>query len=189
MKRKDVLWTMPEWLNFSELYTCPYCGSRKKLREYKIMRNKDGKIRQIICSTCNETMRKNTLINDITPYQWGEWLYLNIRTYNSHFYKFHDKVHMDLLVENLRMSPDLANCFWDGWFHAKDEWNKGTGNRLLIEIENKMYPKKKISKLNGFFSGKSINSQTGEASPDTFVFTQKAEKICQDKSDKPKGGG
>jgi len=178
-----------KWLDFSELYTCPYCGSRKKLKEYEIIKNKDGKMRQIICSICNEKMRKNTLINDITPYEWGEWLYLNIRIYNSHFYRFHDKVHMDLLVENLRLSPELANCFWDGWFHAKDEWNKGLGNRLLVKIEDKMYPKRKTSKLNGFFGGKSIYTQTGKIEPDIFESTQKTEKIIQDESDNPKGGG
>ena len=59
---------MVEWLDFSELYTCPYCGSRQKLKEYEIKKNKDGKIRRIRCTICNEKMRKNTLICDITPF-------------------------------------------------------------------------------------------------------------------------
>jgi hypothetical protein len=157
------------WLNFDEIYLCPYCGTSQKLRDYEIKQNKDGKIRSITCTICNEKMRKDTLTCKITPFEWGEWLYLSIRTYNSHFYKFHDKVHMDSIAENLKLgSPQLANDFWDGWFNAKDEWSKGTGNKLLLEIEAKMYPKKRISKLNGFFGGKPINRTSDKSPTDTF---------------------
>jgi hypothetical protein len=182
--------TSNQWLNFDEVYTCPYCGTRQKLRDYEVKQNKDGKVRRITCLICNEKMRKETLLCKITPFEWGEWLYLSIRTYNSHFYKFHDKVHMDSIAENLKLgSPQLQNDFWDGWFNAKDEWNKGTGNKLLLEIEDKMYPKKRISKLNGFFSGKPINKTSGKARPDTCESTQKTEEISPDKSNFFKGGG
>ena len=150
---------MSKWLDFSEIYLCPYCGSHRKLKEYKIIQNQDGKIRHILCPTCNEKMRKATLMCNITPYEWGEWLYSSIRMYNTHFYKFHDKVHMGLIVDNLKLHPEMSNDFWDGWFYAKNEWKNGRVSRLLLEIENKMYPKKVKIKLEKFFENKSLNIQ------------------------------
>lgn len=96
-------------------------------------------------------MRKETLLSDISPFEWGGWLYLSIRTYNSSFYKFHDKVHMGLIAENLKFQSDyIVGGFWDGWKNAKIEWNKGHGNKLLLEIEGKMYKDKSKVKMDRY---------------------------------------
>lgn len=138
-------------LDFSKLYICPYCGNYQQLRSYEIVRTKKDRIKFIRCPNCGEKMRKETLLSDITPFEWGSWLYFSIRTYNSNFYKFHDKVHMGLIVENLKLQSNyIVNDFWDGWNNAKVEWNKGNGNRLLLEIEAKMYKDRSKTKMDRY---------------------------------------
>jgi hypothetical protein len=115
------------------------------------MRTKKDRIKFIRCINCGEKMRKETLLSDISPFEWGSWLYFSIRTYNSNFYKFHDKVHMGLIVENLKFQSNyVVYDFWDGWNNAKVEWNKGNGNRLLLKIESKMYKDKSKVKMDRY---------------------------------------
>jgi hypothetical protein len=58
---------------------------------------------------------------------------------------------MDLIVENLKFQSNyIINDFWNGWNNAKVEWNKGNGNKLLLEIEAKMYKDKSKVKMDRY---------------------------------------
>lgn len=125
-------------ISLDESFICPYCAAYNKLKAYepKIV---GGKIRSLTCPECKEKMRRETLINSISPREWGAWLYLSIRRYNSNFYKFYDKVHMDKLFPNLNKQDFITRRdFWAGWKEAKEGY-PGT-DKWLTQIELKMYP-------------------------------------------------
>lgn len=127
-------------LNLEDKHICPFCGTEQRLKDYKIFFNDKGnKITYFKCNECGEKMKRNTLINDLTISEWGEWLYLSIRYYNHETYRFYDRVHFDKLIKNLKFYPkNVRQEFWDGYKEGKSIWDMKKGNIRLTEIENKM---------------------------------------------------
>ena len=98
-------------IDLNELYGCPYCANKSEFRKYLIKKadgtynNKRGK-----CPLCEEGIKIKTLKADMTPYEWGEWIYLNIIVYNSPHFHFYDKWQHDIFFLNLSMYPrDVKN--------------------------------------------------------------------------------
>jgi hypothetical protein len=98
-------------------YVCPYCANQAPFNKY-LMKMASGEYnrKRAKCPLCLENMRMATLKADMSPYEWGMWLYLNIRVYNSPHFKFHDKWQHDIFFINLSLlSRDIKNDWWEGF--------------------------------------------------------------------------
>lgn len=128
-------------LNLDETYICPYCATTNKLRDYKL-KYKDNNLKWATCPVCNNTMKRNTLMNPLNSFEWGEWIYLSIRQYrgvavNKSTYSFYDKVKFDLLIKNLDAMPlYYKKGFWNGYKFAKDNYPKS--REILPTLEAKI---------------------------------------------------
>jgi len=108
-----------------------------------------------LCPDCKERIKSELLINEYSPYEWGLWLYLSIRKYNTYFYKFYDKVHFDKLKINLKVLGYLVtNDFWDGWKYGMENYSSCI--QTFEILEDKIYGKKikqvKLFGLRDFFA-------------------------------------
>jgi len=94
-----------------------------------------------LCPCCNEKIKGELLINEYSPYEWGLWLYLSIRKYNTHFWRFYDGVHFDKLKINLELlGYHIKHDFWEGWRYGKENYN--TAIQTFEWLEDKLYGKK-----------------------------------------------
>lgn len=128
----------------NETYICPFCAYSGKLVEYRIKAESyTGKTFQ--CPDCKQIMRRNTLLREITPREWGMWLYASIRVYNGIHDKFYDRIKKEkdgkkfVLASRLyQMGESIVNDFWDGWNEAKT-YDK---ERLIYIVDNAYIPDK-----------------------------------------------
>lgn len=120
-------------LEMKKLYVCPYCGIEDKLENFII---KIGR-QYVRCPLCEERMYIKTLLAEFTPEEWGKWIYVNVRLFNSPRFKFYDKVHWDLLFTNIKVLYSVEYAFKKGFYGAKREWGTYDAKQWLHDIEIK----------------------------------------------------
>lgn len=132
----------------NEYYICPFCAYRGKLIEYKIKSmNYTGKTFQ--CPDCNQIMRRNTLLREITPKEWGMWLYASIRVWNKSGEKFYDRIKKNpngsfVFADRIKVfGEEFTNDFWEGWHDAK----LMDMSKLKYIVDNTYIPDKVQTKL------------------------------------------
>lgn len=126
----------------NEVYICPFCAYKGRLVNFRIKTEKyTGKTFQ--CPDCNQIMRRNTLLRDVTPREWAIWLYASIRIWNKPGEKFYDRIKKNkdgsfVLSKRLyAMGEEIANDFWNGWKDAKEmnmeQWQYIVDNTHISE--------------------------------------------------------
>lgn len=119
-------------------YVCPYCGSTDVIKNYNI-KYKSGLInrKMVKCRICNNRMKRETLIVDMSPYDWGLWLSINIHKYRSPHNKFADKVRFSILYENLNLfGRRIKRDFQEGYYFIRN--NKiNNVDKLLDDLNHK----------------------------------------------------
>lgn len=154
-------------LNLGELYVCPYCATYQPLQSYKL-KFKNSRLTWITCPICKNKMRRGTLINDLSPYEWGEWIYLSIRAYRDipvpghKDESFFNKVKFPLLIENLnKMSMITRNDFWKGYKDAKAFYSMSRSILTQLEARMKLKEPSKI-RLDKFISSGSEDKMVND---------------------------
>lgn len=140
-------------LNYLKSYVCPYCGFEDILYSF-IIKKKDGTNSKFVrCPYCKINMKLKTLIADMSLYEWGLWLYINIRMFNNPHDRFREKVKMDKIILKLNsLGRIYKKEFWDGWNYGKEKYDF-EGTKILNELNDKygIYDKKRRnSKLDDF---------------------------------------
>ena len=113
-------------------FICPYCGYIDSLYSF-LVKKKDKSISTKIvkCGMCSVRMKKATLINDMSIYEWGLWLYLNIRLYDAY-----DKVDFKRIYRALHlMGSDNAKEFTSGFSRGKEIYRLDGNEALKTELE------------------------------------------------------
>jgi len=132
----------------NEIYICPFCAYKGKLITFRIKTEKyTGKTFQ--CPDCQQVMRRNTLLRNVTPREWAIWLYSSIRVWNKPGEKFYDRIKKNndgsftLSKRLYDMGEEIANDFWSGWKEAKE---MGIEQWKYI-VDNTYIPDRKQTKL------------------------------------------
>jgi hypothetical protein len=104
-------------LDLNAEYICPYCANKEVLSKYLIKKaNGEYNQKKAKCPLCLENMKMAILTANMSPEEWGEWLYLNIRVYNSPHFKFYDKWQHDIFFLNFNIfNRDIRNDWWMGF--------------------------------------------------------------------------
>ena len=136
-------------LNLEHEYICPYCANKATMRNFLLFKA-DGTYnkKHTKCPLCNKRMRIATLKAEMTPFEWGLWIYLNIRIYNSPYYKFYDDWQHEIFFLNLDLLPrNMKNDWWKGFKKYKGTSDKEAMKRRLEELNVKfgIRPNKKIT--------------------------------------------
>lgn len=133
----------------NEIYICPFCAYRGKLISYRIKSDKyTGKSFQ--CPDCKQIMRRNTLMRNVTPREWGMWLYASIRVWNKKGEAFYDRIKKKpdgksfVLADRIKlMGEAVTTDFWGGWNDAKDM----DITTLRVIVDNAFIPERVQTKL------------------------------------------
>jgi hypothetical protein len=143
-------------LDLNAEYICPYCANNAPLVQYLIKKaSGEYNNKRCKCPLCNEGIKLATLKSDMSAHEWGEWIYLNIRVYNSPHFHFYDKWQHDIFFINLNTFPrNVRNDWWEGFKLHKI---KGTGidglKNRLEELNIKFgiwYKKESVTTLRDF---------------------------------------
>jgi hypothetical protein len=111
---------------------CPFCAFMGEVRLFAFKKKDNSYSRKKFqCPDCKEHMMRNTLYKEMSPYEWGFWLYSSIRVWNRPNYRFYDRISWEKLKERIwRMG--IAVDFWRGFRDAKDgtrtQWNDSVDN-------------------------------------------------------------
>jgi hypothetical protein len=119
--------------------TCPFCAYRGRVRDFA-MKKKTGtgySRKKFNCPDCNQNMMRNTIYKEMSPYEWGFWLYASIRVWNRPNYRFYDRISWEKLKERV-WNMGIAVDFWKGFREAKEasttEWNESVDNAYKSDI-------------------------------------------------------
>lgn len=130
-------------------YICVYCGTTDYYKNYWI-RDKSHNVK---CKTCGAYMSKDLLMADMSPYEWGLWLSLNIETHRSPHNRFSEKVDYKLLKFNLNtFSAGVKKEFYDGYYYLRNNNIINTSD-MLEKLNYKLgiwKKREKIKTLNDF---------------------------------------
>lgn len=146
-------------IDLNKIYYCPYCGSPNPLFLY-LTKYKNGtyNMKMVKCNDCKIRMKYKTLIVEMSFYEWGRWLYLNIICYRSPNKKFYDNINWEMLKKNLDLLGKYNKMeFWNGFISAKSIYAEKGYDACKLELdklidEKEMYINKSIkkSKLSDF---------------------------------------
>jgi hypothetical protein len=132
----------------NEIYICPFCAYKDKLIVFRIKTEKyTGKTFQ--CPDCHQIMRRDTLLRNVTPREWGIWLYASVRVWNKPGEKFYDRIKKNddgsftLSKRLYLMGEEIAGDFWGGWMDAKNM----TMNQWRYIVDNAYIQGRKQTKL------------------------------------------
>ncbi len=149
-------------LDFSENYICPYCGSMDYLQKF-LIKTKDGYNGKVcLCPYCKKRMKFKLLTARFEPSEWGEWLYLNIRLFNSPKYRFYDDIQWKTLWNSVNLMPRyVKHQLLEGFYRWKQNFDKIKAEKRLDEINEKygIYRKVKtrdeiqMARIESFFEG------------------------------------
>jgi len=136
-------------------YVCPYCANNAPLQKY-LIKKADGTYNQkrVKCPLCNEGIKMITLKADMSAYEWGKWIYLNIRVFNSPHFHFYDKWQHDIFFINLSLfSRSVRNDWWNGFKEYKGKSNYQTMKEELEKLNIKFgiwFKKEEIQTLDDY---------------------------------------
>lgn len=133
-------------LDLNKEYVCLYCGHKDTL-SYFLQKKANGtySLKMVKCDDCKERMKLNTLLANMSVYEWGLWLYLNIRVYNSPHNKFYERIDFHKLNYNLsKMGKYVTDEFWRGFkdgksFNLKAKYKAHYVLSEMLEEMNKKY--------------------------------------------------
>lgn len=126
-------------LELTKQYICPYCGCITELHKY-MQKYSSGEYQTkfVKCPICEERMKLQTLTSNMGANEWGEWLYLNTRLYDSPHYRFRDKIHWEpLLIAFSFMNPIIKQDFWNGYNKHRNNFNYDIAKKRLLEMNLK----------------------------------------------------
>lgn len=127
--------------DYNKMYVCPYCGFQDRLLHFRLNTATGLSKKAFRCPCCDEKIKSELLINEYSPYEWGLWIYLSIRKYNTNFWRFYDRVHFDKLKINLELlGYNIRHDFWEGWNYGKQNYNSAI--QTFEWLEEKVYGKK-----------------------------------------------
>ncbi len=107
-------------INLNDLYLCPFCGYETFYYEFRLQKkNKKGYHKKYVkCPDCNNVFHKGTLMREMTPKEWAEWLYAHIRSFWSNGSDYYKKVKWEKLFGRLK-ELGISYSFWESWAKAK----------------------------------------------------------------------
>lgn len=131
-------------------YICPFCAFRGKLKDFTRKLKTGYSRKRCTCPDCDENMMRTTLKRNITPYEWGAWLYASIRIWNRPHYRFYDRISWEKLKIRVKRL-NIANEFWSGFKDTKElnseAWNKIVDNAYIPQVTQlKLAPIKRMLK-------------------------------------------
>lgn len=98
-------------------YVCPFCGTIDVYKNYWI----DDKSDFFRCKCCDNRMRREVLLADMSSYEWGLWLSLNRENYRSPHNRFSEKINFKLIKFNLKnMGGNVEKEFYRGYYYVRD---------------------------------------------------------------------
>lgn len=126
-------------LDFTKILTCPYCGVDDSLKNFLIRQSGGYNKTYVLCPLCGERLLLKTLLADMSAYEWGEWMYINTRLFNSPHFKFYDKVHWEILFANLKLKYRMGKEFWRGFHESKEKYSNEYGKARLEALQKKYH--------------------------------------------------
>lgn len=109
-------------------YRCPFCLGEYPSYRFEVHLKSGKKSGKGICPECGQHFLWKTLVSDMTPVQYAEWLY----SYMG--YGGYQKVSWEKLKLRLKQMG-IANTFWEAWKAAKNKAYEESGRMSEDEIE------------------------------------------------------
>jgi len=126
----------------NEIYVCPFCAYKGNFIEFIIKKDSGEYSKKTFqCPDCQQMMRRNTLIKNITPREWGIWLYSSIRVWSNPREKFYDRLKKkpdgSFVFADRIKTMGIADEFWEGWKEAKEygstNWKRVVDNAYISD--------------------------------------------------------
>lgn len=124
-------------IDLNATHVCLFCAHKGILHEF-LLKYKSGEynLKMSKCPFCKEKIRYKIITAKLTPEQWGEWIYLNIKVYNNPHFRFYDKWQHNIFFINFELlGKNIKNNWWEGF-------------KKYREVSNITYLKDKLNKLN-----------------------------------------
>ena len=94
-------------------YSCPYCMLTGTIDKFQTKIKSGFSEKMFRCSRCKQGMRRKTLMNDMSPTEYAQWLYAQVALYDGYH-----RVSWKELLAGLK-KHGIANEFWTAWKEAK----------------------------------------------------------------------
>jgi len=106
---------------FDTRYICPFCGYDGEFRLFLTVGKNGYSRKKFKCPDCNQIMKKETLIREMSVEEWAKWLYASVRVFSNHKQPelaFYNRISWEKLSTRLKFYG-IANEFWESWKETK----------------------------------------------------------------------
>jgi len=121
-------------------YVCIYCGHKDILSKFLIFSGTGYRKDRCKCPTCKVGFSYNKLTSDITIFDWGAWVYWELRAGRKDPHIRDRLRYEDIKINVSKENRNYRNQFWDGFNFMKDHYNQDGSeifNRIIRDMNRK----------------------------------------------------